>query len=143
MGEIQEKKLTEDQQKFVDYLAIPATKRPKTQKAFAKELGVAEQTLAKWKKKPDLMEEVHNRKRQLVGIEDYSAIIDALVLKAKMGSYNHIKLVMEWLGEISSNQFPTQRKNNTNINLIFGKDIPRPGDAVDVTIEDGKGINND
>jgi hypothetical protein len=95
------------QRKFIDWLAnTKYDRKPATQELLAKEIGVAARTLVRWKKKPELQEAVHQRTRELLG-DDLPEILGALRREAAKGSFQHIKLALEMLGEYTDNQVIT------------------------------------
>lgn len=124
MGEIQEKKFNENQEKFIDFLTIPESKRG-TQKDFAEKIGVTEKTLSLWKKKIDLIDEVMKRKKQLSRVEDYVEIVNVMIEKAKEGNKEWFDTYMKWIGEDLEEPKPGSKAGG-NINLVFGADVPRP-----------------
>jgi hypothetical protein len=97
------------QLKFIDWLAnTKYDRKPATQELLAKEIGVAARTLVRWKKQPELQEAVRQRTRELLG-DDLPEILGALRREAAKGSFQHIKLALEMLGEYTDNQVVTLR----------------------------------
>lgn len=89
---------TADQLRFIEWLALPkAEKKAKTQAAFAKEIGVHQDTLTDWKKLDGFMDLVVQRSRDLIkhAIPD---TIAALVRSAKKGSIPAIDRVLTMAG---------------------------------------------
>ena len=125
----EKKKFSEQEQAFIDYLATPADKR-QTQKELAKEIGVTPKTLSLWKKRPEIIEAAYQRKVELVKANDTPEIIDALVKKAKEGSYNHIKLFKEWFYDNSPKNRSLQQ-----INISFPESTKK--EPIDVTYKGG------
>lgn len=122
----EKKKFNEKEEAFIDYLATPADLR-QTQKELAETIGVTPKTLSLWKKRPEIIEAAYKRKVELVKANDTPEIIDALVKKAKEGSYNHIKLFKEWFYDNTPKNrslqqinisFPEQIKPQTEENTI-------------------------
>lgn len=93
-----------NQLRFIEWLALPKSERkPKTQGAFAKELGVHETTLSDWKKLPGFMGEVTTLARgQLQNA--LTDIYAALVKAASSGDVQAIKLALEVSGEYTPKQ---------------------------------------
>lgn len=90
---------TSNQRKFMAWLAVPsAMRKPRFQSDFAKQIGVVESTLWRWKKEPGFAEEVARLSRALLK-DDLPDIFGALISMAKAGSYQHIKLALEVAGE--------------------------------------------
>lgn len=70
-------------QAFVDWLCTPKRKREiDTQIELSDELGVSQTSLSKWKHRPDVMQAVRERKRELVGVDGVNKVIDALTRRA-------------------------------------------------------------
>jgi len=66
-------------------------------------MGITDRTLRNWKKKPGLQEAVLQRTRELLG-DRLPEIYGALGREAEKGSFQHIKLAMEMLGEYVERQ---------------------------------------
>jgi hypothetical protein len=97
------------QLKFIEWLAnTKYDRKPATHELLAKEIGVTSRTLRRWKSKPELQEAVRNRTRELLG-DDLPEIYGALRREAAKGSFQHIKLALEMLGEYTENQTVTLR----------------------------------
>jgi hypothetical protein len=97
-------KFSAKQLAFIDWLACSRFDRLiPTQGKFAKEIGVTEQTLWRWKSLPGFREAIIARARELLG-DDLSEIYAALRREAIKGSYQHIKLAMEMTGEYVERQ---------------------------------------
>lgn len=87
------------QLKYIDWLAASKYERkPATEQLLAKELGVNDRTLRRWKQDPGFRRQVTQRAREFLG-EDLPEIYGALRREAIKGSYNHIKLALEMTGE--------------------------------------------
>ncbi len=94
------------QLKFIDWLATTKyDRKPTNQVLLAEELGLNPRTLTRWKKIPELQEAVLKRTRELLG-DRLPEIYGALGREAEQGSFQHIKLAMEMLGEYT----PTERR---------------------------------
>ena len=90
---------TVKQIRFIEWLAAAkADRRPKTQIDLAKEIGVNDKTLTRWKKLPGFRDAVTARARELLG-DDLPQIYDALRKEAIAGSYKHIELSFKLTGE--------------------------------------------
>ena len=97
------KKLTPNQEAFAAWLALPKKERvPATQGEVAANLGVRENTLADWKKKPEMTalanglgyDELRRRIPEVLG---------ALAREAEGGSFQHIQLFLKLLQEYEEN----------------------------------------
>lgn len=87
------------QLQFIDWLAnTKYDRKPPTQELLAKQMGVTSRTLRRWKGKPEVQQAVRERTRELLG-DDLPEIYGALRREAAKGSFQHIKLAMEMLGE--------------------------------------------
>ena len=87
------------QLKYMAWLALPkADRKPKNDTDIAKEIGVDVRTLRRWKHLPDFWENVRNEGRANLRVS-IGRIYDALIKEAEEGSYQHIKLCLEMLGE--------------------------------------------
>lgn len=71
---------------------------PVTQEALADKLGVTTRSFYNWRKLPRFWEQVRHITRTYLQV-DLPSIYYALADQAKKGSYPHIKLVLELLGE--------------------------------------------
>ncbi len=90
-------KLTVGQQRFVEWLALPKVERhPHTQELFAKELGVNEKTLRRWKKDLGLDTLAADLARENL-ITHAADFYGALARQAKLGSLGHLKMAFELL----------------------------------------------
>ncbi len=94
------KKWSANQEKFIDWLTYGKYERvPATQEALAKELGLHEVTLSRWKRLPGFWDEVKNRVRSRLD-EHYADVYGALLTEAKKGSFQHINKYIELMGDI-------------------------------------------
>jgi hypothetical protein len=89
------KNWTPNQLRLIEWLATPGDVRtPHTQGELAKEIGVKQETLSRWKSEPGLMETVGETARELLK-KDLPEIYGALIREAKDGNFQHIKLALE------------------------------------------------
>jgi hypothetical protein len=87
------------QLRYIDWLAASKFERsPTTEQLLAKELGITDRTLRRWKLLPGFREAITQRARELLG-EDLNEIYGALRREAIKGSFHHIKLALELTGE--------------------------------------------
>lgn len=79
--------------------ALPSSERkPATEAEIAAEIGVDDRTLRRWKQLPGFWDGVRDEARaNLKG--SVGRIYNALIKEAETGSYQHIKLALEMLGE--------------------------------------------
>jgi len=97
-------RFTPRQRRFIEWLATTKYDRiPSTEKELAQDMGITDRTLRNWKKKPGLQEAVLQRTRELLG-DRLPEIYGALGREAEKGSFQHIKLAMEMLGEYVERQ---------------------------------------
>lgn len=92
-------RFTAKQQRYIDWLAETKYDRsPVNRELLAKELGVTSRTLRRWQKLDGFGEVVKERTRELLR-EEFPEILGALRREAGKGSFQHIKLALEMLGE--------------------------------------------
>lgn len=97
MSEMSE--FSEKQQMYIDWLAVSKYERkPLTEQLLAREIGVADRTLRRWKQSPSFRKAITQRAREFLG-DDLPEIFAALRREAVKGSFNHIKLALELTGE--------------------------------------------
>jgi hypothetical protein len=93
------RKFNNGQEQYIAWLAIPRFERiPGTQAEFAKSIGVTDRTLRRWHDLPGFWDEVTAVSRQNLR-EGIGNIYGALRRAAESGSFQHIKLALELLGE--------------------------------------------
>lgn len=93
------KNWTAAQFKFIEWLSVPKKlRKPKTQDAFAKEIGVDPSTLWYWKRLPGFQDEVSRLCREMLK-DNITDIYAALINKAIDGDVPAIKLAMEMTRE--------------------------------------------
>lgn len=93
-----EKKWTHEQQVFIDWLALPKRERqPKTQRLLAKEIGIDETTLGRWKRLPGFADAVIQTSREFIK-DAIPEVLDALRRGAIKGSIAHIDRVLAMAG---------------------------------------------
>lgn len=98
------KAYSSNQQKFIQWLALPRAQRsPATQAEFAKTINVHETTLSDWKKLPGFMAEVTAIAREQLR-DALSDVYGALVKRALDGDVQAIKLALEVSGEYTPKQ---------------------------------------
>jgi hypothetical protein len=84
-------------------------------KELAKLIGCSEGTLLSWKRKPEFIDEVVKRARQLVR-EKLPKIYSVLTDKAEDGEYQHIKLVLTHFEKLEELQ---SKANEGSINFTW------------------------
>jgi len=98
------KKLSANKLRLVEWLTLTKFERmPATQEALAVEIGVSPITVSRWKNDPMVQDEVKRRVRQELATERGN-IYGALIREASKGSFQHIKLALEILGDIGTTQ---------------------------------------
>jgi hypothetical protein len=80
-------------------------------------------TLSKWRRNDQFIETIYNRAKDLLK-DEMPAIFKITKDKAKTGSYNHIKLLLEHLGNIE--------KKRTENSITFSWDIAEDEDSTPV-----------
>lgn len=83
--------------RFVAWIALPNSLRiPKTQKDFAKQIGVGEDTLSEWKQRGGFFKAVE-KKRQKWGLEKTPEVLYALYTRIlKNGEAQEVKLWLQF-----------------------------------------------
>ncbi len=81
---------------FLDFLSTPKQERGKTQKEFANEIQVSEQTLCEWKKDKDFQNELINQVRSNA-VPHAPEILNAIAQKAKQGDAYAAKLWFQFV----------------------------------------------
>jgi len=86
---------------FVEWMATPDRFREVlTQKEFAKEIGVGEDTLSEWKKRPGFWDSVREERRSVIKDKMVNNVISALYRTAiRDGQAKEAKLLLELGGE--------------------------------------------
>jgi hypothetical protein len=83
-------------EKFIEWIALPRTlRKPKTQKEFAKSIGVNQDTLSDWKKLPNFWKEV-NLYHRLYFRSQTADVLNGLLQTAKTGRAAEVKLFLEY-----------------------------------------------
>lgn len=91
-------KWTPEQLQVQRWLAMPTKLRqPKTQKLLAAQLGIAEETIVRWKKLPGWADAVSAIIRVWL-FDDLPDVLKELVRQAKKGSVRHQRLFLDALG---------------------------------------------
>jgi len=92
-----------NQVRLQEWLATPRYDRiPPKQEHLAKELGVSDKTLTRWKKLPGFMDEVRAIARLYLK-DDLAEIYGAISREAQKGNYQMARLALELVGDL-----PTQ-----------------------------------
>ena len=87
------------QLRFIDWLAASKYERsPTTEALLARELGIADRTLRRWKLLPGFKQAIRQRAREYLG-DDIPEVYAALRREAIKGNFHHIKLALELTGE--------------------------------------------
>ena len=109
------------QRMFIEWLARTKFERePATQGALAKEIGVNEKTISRWKKLPEIWEAVQKRANELLH-EDLPEIKGALRREAMKGNFQHIKLALEITGEyVEKRQHELSGEVSTIVKVVKG-----------------------
>lgn len=95
---------TDQQIVLQQWLALPKRERkPKTTEQLAAALGVDRTTLFRWRRIPGFMDEVKSLIRDHLDI-DLSDVYTALRREAKRGSFQHIRLILELVGDYVERQ---------------------------------------
>ena len=85
--------------RFIEWKATPKAHRdPRTQEQLAKKLGVGKRTLVRWSKLPEVKDAIRGRIRELLG-DALPELYAVLQSKALTGSFPHLKMAFEMLGE--------------------------------------------
>ena len=83
----------------MDWQALPKDQRtPKTEQEFAKQIGVTDRTLRRWKQLPGFWNGVRDEARANLR-SAIARIYNALIKEAEAGNFQHIKLALEMLNE--------------------------------------------
>lgn len=84
--------------RFMAWLSLPkALKRPKTQRDFAKEIGVGEDTLSDWKKVDGFQDEVTRQAREYMR-QHVPDVLGVITQHAKTGSIAHLNMFLSMTG---------------------------------------------
>lgn len=77
------KELTATENYYVDWLATPEfAKEIKTELEIADKLEVSARTLRRWKKRPEIISAVMERKKELATIDGFTRVIDRMIIRA-------------------------------------------------------------
>ena len=86
-------------------LTPPDSRAPATQRALAAQLGIHEDTIGAYKREYAFSAEYNRRWRKLTGgPENIQQVVDKLREKALEGSAQHMKLYLEWAGELNKEE---------------------------------------
>ncbi len=98
------KSWTINQRKLMGWLALPSDERtPITEGALAREIGVNQATLWRWKQLPGFYAEVNKLVDEHLA-DDYAPIMESFKREARNGSYQHQKTYFEMLGKYMPKQ---------------------------------------
>lgn len=87
------------QLEYMAWSALPKSERkPATEAEIAAKVGVDDRTLRRWKQLPGFWDGVRDEARANLK-SSIGRIYDALIKEAEAGSYQHVKLALEMLGE--------------------------------------------
>jgi len=118
-----------EQQWFMAWLCTPEKgRKPKTQTALAKEMGVNRKTLSTWKQNPEFIKAV-NKKMFTATKEFWGRIpeyLEAIISHAIDGKAHYAMVVKDFI--IGSNQFshlfkPEEQTGNTDTNKMTDQEI--------------------
>jgi len=116
------------QEAYIEWLALPQQDRvPKTELALARELGVDRTTLYRWRKDPDLLEEVRWLCLSMMGprLADVLATVEESALS---GSLLHQRLYFDLLRMIGRHreiERPMTYEQANGVKYIPGVDLSR------------------
>ena|SRR6476661_5544461 len=120
------KNWTPNQHRFLDWLSLPTIMRePLYQSMLAKELGVTEETLCRWKKVEGFEEERQRRIIARMG-QDAHDVMGAFIDQAKRGEFQHIKLYFEMMGWHVDK---TVGEQNLRVLIQYADQDPNPNPA--------------
>ena len=104
------------QEQFLNWLCTPASGRaPASQTAYAKEIGVDETTLRRWKNKPVFKQEWKRRIEDLQGSpERTQQLLDNLFARALDGDNNSAKLYLQATGRLAPVQLQVEHKGSVS-----------------------------
>lgn len=92
-------KWSKEQLLYMEWESLPKSERkPKTIEEFSKQLGITSRTIRNWKQLPGFWDGVRNEGRANLRAS-VSRLYRALINEAEGGSYQHLKLALEMLGE--------------------------------------------
>jgi len=102
------------QEQFLNWLCTPASGRtPSSQAAYAKQVGVDETTLRRWKNKAVFKQEWKRRIEDLQGSpERTQQLLDNLFVRALDGDNNSAKLYLQATGRLAPMQLEVAHKTN-------------------------------
>lgn len=89
---------TDEQQRFIAWLALPrAERQPKTQKDFATQIGIAEDTLCRWKRLPGFADAVNTLAKSYVK-DDVPDVLAVIRREAKKANLPYVNMVLSMAG---------------------------------------------
>jgi len=122
-------RFTGKQRRYIEWLAETKYDRsPVNRELLAKELGVTSRTLRRWQKLEGFGEAVKERTRELLKA-DFPEILGALRREASQGSFQHIKLALEMLGEYVERREVTGKDGEPLIIKLTWDDDTTPDDG--------------
>lgn len=96
------KSWTKRQVQVQEWLAVPKYERvPHNQELLAKQLGIHWVTVSRWKRKPGWREAVNELVREGIG-DRLNEVYGALLRGAEAGSIQHIRTVLELVGDLGA-----------------------------------------
>jgi hypothetical protein len=104
------------QEQFLNWLCTPAIGRvPASQTAYAKQVGVDETTLRRWKNKPVFKQEWKRRIEDLQGSpERTQQLLDNLFARALEGDNNSAKLYLQATGRLAPVQLQVEHSGKAS-----------------------------
>lgn len=95
---------TVDQVRYIEWVATPRfTRTPPTVEMLAAEMGVDRVTLWRWSKEDGFQDEVNKLARAGLA-KALPTMYGALIREAEAGSYQHLQLAFEMVGEYTKTQ---------------------------------------
>lgn len=109
---------TDEQVFYQRWLATPRrARKPKTTELLADKLNIGVATLYRWRKLDGFPDEVRKVIKENLS-DDLPEIYDALRREAKAGSYQHIKLSLELVGDYVQKIAPTTPDGKESIPIM-------------------------
>jgi hypothetical protein len=132
-------KWTPPQIRLINWLALPKYERiPPNQELLADELGVDPGTLTRWKRKEGIQEEV-NRIAKAGLSRAVPEVYGALIREAERGSIQHIRTVLELIGDLGGQV----TEGATQIAIVFNdKTVQANTDPMEADAQSTSGVIN-